>query len=87
MALSVLQIPPYGPYVLYDSVSGKALLEGNEDELYEWKHLMENAEQQASNRVWMDQLREERLKLLVDCGCTQERAEAFLRDKMPYLFQ
>ena len=87
MALSVLQLAPTATdHVLYCSQQKKAILSGPPDEMFEWKHKMEEAEQQAENRQYMDQLREERKALLIACGHSEEVAISFLKKQMPYLF-
>lgn len=88
MALSVLRLAPTATdHVLYCSEQQKAILAGSEQEMYEWKHTLEEAQQQTENRLYMDQLREERKALLISCGHSEETAVKFLKEQMPYLFQ
>lgn len=87
MSYSVLQIAPCGEYVLYDGKQQKAILSGSQSEMFDWKHKIEEAEQKRDNKEYFDQLREERLALLVAAGHTQQSAEDFLKKQMPYLYE
>jgi hypothetical protein len=86
MSLSVLQLAPNGHHILYDSDQEKAILMGTQEEMFDWKNLMETIDQNISNRLYFDQLREERMALLVNAGHTQQSAENFLKKQMPYLY-
>lgn len=87
MALSILRIG-YGEksHCLYESGTEQVLMVGLEDDLFEWKTFIEEAQQQQMNKEYFDQLRQERIKLLVSAGNTPEQAENFLRTHMKYLF-
>lgn len=87
MALSVLRFA-FGSdeCYLYDSRLKGLILQGTEEEMYSWKHKMEDAEQKQSNREWLDEVRSERVALLVTGGYTNEQATEFLQKTMPYLF-
>lgn len=87
MSYSVLQLAPCGEYVLYDGKKQKAILSGSQSEMFDWKHNIEEAEQKKANREYFDNLREERLALLVAAGHTQQSAENFLKQNMPYLYE
>lgn len=87
MSLSVLQLAPTSSdHILYCSEQKKAILSGTQSEMFDWKHKMEEAEQQTQNRLYIDQLREERKKLLIACGHSEVTALNFLKQYMPYLF-
>ena len=88
MALSVLQIQ-YGEnsHGLYCSEQQKMILFGNQDEMFGWKHVIEEVEQQHSNDKYLKKIRKERMKLLIQAGNTKEKAESFLKERMPYLFK
>lgn len=87
MALSILRIG-YGEksHCLYESGKEQVLMIGLEDEVTEWKHIIENYEQEQANKEYFDQLRAQRISLLVKAGNSPEQAETFLRAQMPYLF-
>ncbi|HNU14050.1 MAG TPA: hypothetical protein PKI55_06275 [Chitinophagaceae bacterium] len=87
MALSVLQLAPTSSdHVLYCSDQKKAILCGTQAEMFDWKHKMEEAQQQIENRLYLDRLREDRKELLINCGHSKESATDFLKQQMPYLF-
>lgn len=85
MALSVLKIGDGDCYCLFSGDT--ALIAGSEDEMYAWKETIERAEQQKDNREYMDNLKKERLAMLIEAGNSPEQAEQFLKKQMPYLFQ
>lgn len=84
--LSVLQLAPNGEYILYDEETKTAILSGTQEEIFEWKNSMEAASQMAANRIYFDQLRKERLELLIASGHSLESAENFLKQNMSYLY-
>jgi len=87
MAYSVLRLSNSGgDHILYDSNRQQAILSGEEQEMYDWKDKLESAEQLADNAAYMNNLRQERLTMLISSGHTEETAEAFLRKEMPYLY-
>lgn len=87
MSLSVIQIG-FGlkSHGLYDSTQKKIVLAGLQDEIFQWKNIIEEAQQQKDNEEYMLTLRKERIALLVNAGNTQEEAEQFLKEKMSYLY-
>jgi hypothetical protein len=85
MALSVLSLVG-NDYGLYDSEKKRIVMKGTEEDMFNWKHIMEAAVQQVENRRYMDELRRERTLLLVNAGYGQEEATAFLKKQMPYLW-
>lgn len=87
MALSVIPITPTGEYILYDSESKCAIIAGSQDECFDWKHTIEYAEQQTANRQYFDDLRKERVEILVASGHSTKTAEDFLKKQMPYLYE
>ena len=87
MILSVLNLAPCGEYILYDGEKKEAILMGSQSECENWKNAMEEAETHAANRLYFDQLREERMALLVSAGHTQQSATDFLTKQMPYLYE
>ncbi len=88
MAYSVLSIAPgTAEKVLYCSIKQKAILSGSEQEMFDWKHTMEDAEQVKENQLYFDELREQRLALLVSCGHSADSATEWMKEHMPYLFK
>lgn len=88
MALSVIRIG-YGEnsHGLYCSTAKSIILVGQEDEISHTKNIIEEAQQQADNKEYMDILREERMNLLISGGNSHEDAEQFLKKQMPYLWK
>lgn len=62
-------------------------MSGTDSEISEWKHKMEQLEQQKLNKAHFDELKKEYLALLIKQGNPIEKAEEFLKEKMPFLFQ
>lgn len=87
MALSILRLAPGGNCMLYDSDRQEAILTGNREDLQEWKDKMDECSQMAANRVYFDNLRYERMGLLVAAGHTEESATEFLKKNMSYLYE
>jgi len=77
MALSVLRSG--NAHGLYDSKKKKMIMVGTENEMYGWKHKIEDAEQQKDNRQYMNQVKKDRILELVQSGYTQEEATTFLK--------
>lgn len=86
MTLSILQCGGR-LHGLFDSSKDKIILSGTLPEMEEWKHLLETIEQDQQNRDHFQQLREKYLTQLVEGGNSTEQATAFLKDRMPFLFQ
>lgn len=88
MAYSVLTLR-YGKnsHGIYCSAKGKVILAGTEDEMWAWKHLIDEKERVRDNTEYMLKLREERIQILVDGGNTREEAEQFLKNHMNYLYE
>jgi len=87
MAYSILNLAPCGEYILYCSEQKKAILMGSQSEMEDWKHTIEQMEVAEANREYFDQIREERLAMLISAGHTQQSATDFLTKQMPYLYQ
>lgn len=88
MALSVLRIGAgYDKFGLYDSTTESFIMSGlSQDELYEWKHRIESAEQNEAIKLDMNSLRERWIVLLVKGGNTEQEANTFLKSQMPFLY-
>ena len=89
MALSVLSLGlTTGPatHMIWDSNTQSCCLTGTQEELFGIKHKMETAEQQAANREWAKQFREEMRNYLIAAGNSPEDTDTFLKSKMPYLY-
>ncbi|MBP7109733.1 MAG: hypothetical protein KBA90_14330 [Chitinophagaceae bacterium] len=87
MILSILtNIDGYTKY-LYDSVTQKVLMVGTDEQVSAWKHDLEQLEQQKLNDQHFDELRKEYTEKLVKAGNSKEKAENFLKEKMPFLFK
>ena len=87
MALSVLRINyGYEGYGLYDSITETFLLKGTQEELFDWKHLMEEVEQQKSNEKYLQKLKSKYRNLLIKAGHTEQTADKFLKEKIPGLY-
>lgn len=88
MAYSVLQSTPNkANCFLYDSTTESAILFGTSEEMFFWKSIIEMMEQDADNKEWAENLKSEKIKMLVDDGNTIEQAENFLRKTMPFLYK
>lgn len=85
MAYSVLTLDSNN-CCLYCSEKQSCILTGTREEMFEWKHKMEDGEQQIDNAEYMQQVKKERLALLISAGNTEEKATTFLKKAMPYLF-
>ena len=90
MALSVILINPTSSkntHMLYDSESQSSILQGTQEEMFQWKHSMETAQQQVANIEHLNALKEQYLQQLLEGGNTKEQAELFLKKQMPFLYQ
>lgn len=86
MTLSILtDIDGIAKY-LYDSTIEKVLMVGTDEQISAWKHYLEQVEQQELNDQHFAELRKEYTEKLVQAGNPIEKAESFLKDKMPFLF-
>lgn len=74
-------------HILWDSETEKAVMTGSHDEVYTWKHRIEDGQQQKDNRQYMNELRKKYELLLITGGHSQEEATSFLKKSMPFLFK
>lgn len=90
MALSVLLINPQSSkntHMLYDSESQSSILQGTQEEMFQWKHSMETAQQQVANKEHLNALKDQYLQQLLEGGNTKDEAELFLQKQMPFLYE
>ena len=84
--LSIGRISGRETHIIWDSDTESCILKGTQDELFDIKHKMETAEQNAANAEWAKQFREEMRQYLVASGNSLEDTDNFLKSKMPYLY-
>lgn len=86
MSLSVLKIG-YGKFCLYDSKKEECILEGDQESMFKWKHIIEEYQQSKSNFEHMAKLKQERLNILISGGNSEDEANNFLKQQMPFLYE
>jgi len=84
MTLFILKIGDGDSHALYDGKS--IIMTGGIAELYDWKDKMESAEMCVANRLWRENLKSERIAMLVEAGHTEAEATNFLKEKMAFLW-
>lgn len=87
---SVLQIgivTQNGGYGLYDSQLQACIFTGSQDEMYALKHKLEDLQQKEDNNEHRRQLLKEWTDIIVKSGQSEQQAEQFLKEKLPYLYE
>lgn len=85
MALSILMVGSES-YGLFDSETDRFLMIGTEKEMEYFKNMMEELQQARLNKEHFAELKEQYINQLVAGGNTNEQAEKFLKQRMPFLF-
>lgn len=88
MALSIIRVGEgYNKYGLYDSGSQTFLIQGTMDEVFAFKHDVEQRQQAQDNARYAASLRVKWVSLLMQAGNTYEQADQFLKKQMPFLYE